>query len=140
RDLLGAPSNRDTNLSPRCMSTVGALPPSGPRRQRTRSDESLASCRVPARRCTIATQAIVPYAFDEAAFADERRHEQCTAQSANMSEQRTTVFEGQRPQRRSSRMQAVPKTPRIGEALGPYRLCVEIGSGGMAIVYLAQMA
>ncbi len=34
----------------------------------------------------------------------------------------------------------VPADPRIGQRLGPWRLCRRIGRGGMALVYLAERA
>src|SRR4051794_18639122 len=60
--------------------------------------------------------------------------------SSAMSEVPTTVFERGTRARKPSRSPAVPKAPRIGDTLGLYRLCVEIGCGGMAVVYLAQTA
>jgi serine/threonine-protein kinase len=56
-----------------------------------------------------------------------------------MADVRTTVYAGKRP-RRTSRASAIMRPPHVGDALGPYRLCVEIGGGGMAVVYLAQVA
>ncbi len=56
-----------------------------------------------------------------------------------MTEPRTNAHETPHSRRtRASRSMSGTRPPRIGDALGPYRLCVEIGGGGMASVFLAQ--
>jgi serine/threonine-protein kinase len=47
----------------------------------------------------------------------------------------TDARRGPHPKKRPS----FPRLPRVGHRLGPYRLCLEIGRGGMATVYLAQL-
>jgi serine/threonine protein kinase len=57
-----------------------------------------------------------------------------------MLDPRTTVHESQLSRTRSlqSMASASARPPGVGDVLGAYRLCVEIGGGGMASVYLAQ--
>lgn len=55
-----------------------------------------------------------------------------------MQDPRTIVYETQRSRTRSSQSIVAPRPPGVGDVLGTYRLCVEIGGGGMASVYLAQ--
>jgi serine/threonine-protein kinase len=50
---------------------------------------------------------------------------------------RTTVFTHARARTRAQTARP-PQSPRVGDVLGAYRLCAEIGGGGMATVYLAR--
>lgn len=55
-----------------------------------------------------------------------------------MADPYTTVYETRRSRTHTSQMSALTRPLGVGDVLGAYRLCVEIGGGGMASVYLAQ--